>query len=274
MLKQTRACHLRAVLIRVSASAALQALCAEHKLKTTRAQDFPVHQGIVWHQWRSHKMDEDACCRDLVRCRDPRAPMALQAFEYLRKKETMLNLQDEIERVQEMLRKLQLPFKAHPQLSTWQLQFLPVNYGKIPRITTLALVGGTKEGKTTRGIAIFGVTKTLKVSCQGCPKGVLPGLNAFTRGRHVAILFDECRVDQILENREFFQSSVFSQQLSQSACNQYSYQLWVYQIAMIVCTNSLPMTVAEGLSASDADWLAANVVKVTLEPGQTWYVQS
>ena len=67
-------------------------------------QDFPVSQAIVWQQWRASKMDDDQCCRDLVRCRDPRAPMALAAFEYLRKKQEMLNLQDEIDRTQEALR--------------------------------------------------------------------------------------------------------------------------------------------------------------------------
>lgn len=219
-------------------------------------------------------MEDDACYRDLVRCRDPRAPQALQAFEYLRKKETMLNLQDEIDRVQEELRSLQRPFKTHPLVTEWHEQFLPVHYGRKPRFMTLAFVGGSQQGKTSMGMSIFGVTKTVKVSCQGCPKGVLPGLGTFTRGRHVAILFDECRADQILENREFFQSSVYPQQLSQSLCNQYSYQLWVYHIAMIVCTNHMPMTELEGLSASDADWMRSNVVKVALEEGQTWFLKN
>ena len=59
-------------------------------------------------------MDNEQCFRDLVRCRDPRAPMALAAFEYLRKKQEMLNLQDEIDRTQEALRLRQNPFKQHP----------------------------------------------------------------------------------------------------------------------------------------------------------------
>ena len=218
-------------------------------------------------------MNDDQCFRDLVRCRDARAPQALVAFEYLRKKEEMLNLQDEIERTQESLRSQQKPFKGHPLISEWLLQFSPECYGKVARTTVLALIGDSCQGKTTKGLSIFGMSKTLKVSCQGCPKGVLPGLSAFKRGRHVAILFDECRSDQILENREFFQSSVFPQTLSQSSCNQYSYQLWVYQIAMIVCTNHLPMTEAEGLLPADADWMKANVVKVKLEVGQTWYIK-
>lgn len=232
-----------------------------------------MSQAIVWHQWRSHKMEDDACYRDLVRCRDPRAPQALSAFEYLRKKEAMLNLQDEIRRVQEDLRTRQRPFISHPSVTLWAEQFSSSNYGKSPRFQTLALVGGSQQGKTSKGMSIFGVSKTVKVSCQGCPKGVLPGLSAFNRNRHVAILFDEARVDQILENREFFQASVYPQQLSQSLCNQYSYEIWVYQVGMIVCANCLPMSEEEGLSAEDANWMAANVVRVTLGEGQTWYLK-
>ena len=218
-------------------------------------------------------MSDDQCFRDLVRCRDPRAPQALSAFEFLRKKEEMLNLQDEIERTQESLRSHQKPFKGHPLITEWLLQFSPECYGKVARTTVLALIGDSCQGKTTKGLSIFGQSKTLKVSCQGCPKGVLPGLSAFKRGRHTAILFDEVRVDQIMENREFFQSSVFPQTLSQSSCNQYSYQLWVYQIAMIVCTNHLPTSVEEGLSSADAEWLHSNVVQVKLAAGQTWYIK-
>ena len=33
------------------------------------------------------------------------------------------------------------------------------------------------------------------------------------------------------------------------------------------------MTVSEGLSPSDADWMQCNVVTVVLEEGQTWYVK-
>jgi len=129
------------------------------------------------------------------------------------------------------------------------------------------------EGKTSKAVSIFGIAKTLKVSCQGCPHGVLPGLSSFKRGRHAAILFDECRHDQILLNREFFQSGVYPQSLSQSACNQYAYQLWVYQVAMIICANELKMSEADGLSSSDAEWLRTNVVVVTLPEGHAWFLK-
>ena len=218
-------------------------------------------------------MQDEQCSRDLIRSRDPRAPLALAAFEYLRKKQEMLNLQDEIERTQELLRLRQNPFKPHPLITSWLPQFTTENYGVRARCTMLALIGPSKEGKTSKAISIFGSSKTLKVSCQGCPQGILPSLSAFKRGKHAAILFDECRHDQILLNREFFQSGVYPQSLSQSACNQYAYQLWVYQVAMIICANELKMSEADGLSSSDAEWLSSNVVVVTLPAGQSWFLR-
>ncbi len=100
-----------------------------------------------------------------------------------------------------------------------------------------------------------------------------PGCSLDSVLSSAAILFDECRADQILLNREFFQSGVYPQSLSQSACNQYAYQLWVYQVAMIICANDLKMTEAEGLSCSDVEWLRANVVVVTLPEGHSWFLK-
>ena len=42
---------------------------------------------------------------------------------------------------------------------------------------------------------------------------------------------------------------------------------------MIVCANELKMTEADGLSSSDAEWLRANVVVVTLPEGQSWFLK-
>jgi len=233
-----------------------------------------VLQCTVWNLWRHRKMTDDECYRDLERCRHPRAPQALQAFGYIRKKETIQNLQDEIARVPEQLRSLQRPFKQHPEITKWEDQFVPTKYGSVPSVKCLAFVGGSQQGKTSRGMAIFGISKTLKVSCQGCPWGILPGLSSFVRGKHVAILFDEIRSDQVLSNREFFQSSAFPQSMSQSACcNQYAYPVWVYHTAMILCANHLEMTEGDGISASDADWMTQNVTVVTLEADQTWYLK-
>ena len=232
-----------------------------------------MSNAIVWNQWRTGKMSDADCLRDLVRCKDARAPGALLAFETIRKKDRMQNLQDEILRVQESLRLRQKPFLSHPLIDGWLKQYEPQNYGVLARFQVLALVGGSQQGKTSKAVSVFGISRSLKVSCQSCPIGILPSLAAFNRCQHKAIVFDECRVDQILSNREFFQASSYPQQMSQSLCNQHMYEVWVYQTALIVCCNALQMGVEDGLSESDADWMLANVVPVRLSQGQTWYAR-
>ena len=166
--------------------------------------------------------------------------------------------------VQALLRQRQKPFRSHPSIDEWITDFDATNYGKMARWKILAIVGTSRQGKTWKGVSIFGQTNTLKVGCGTCPPGVLPSLAEFDRTLHKAIVFDECRGDQILNNRELFQSSVYPQKMSQSLCNQHAYQIWVYMTAMIVCCNELKMTQEDGLNESDADWMQANVTVVQL----------
>ena len=42
---------------------------------------------------------------------------------------------------------------------------------------------------------------------------------------------------------------------------------------MIVCANELKMSEADGISHSDAEWLKANVVVVTLPKGHSWFLK-
>lgn len=232
-----------------------------------------MSQAIIWNQWRANKMSNECCLRDLIRSRDPRSPLVIAAFETIQKKERVQNMQDEIRRVQQMLQEKQKAFVSHPLIETWLEQYTEANYGVLSRFQLLALVGGSQQGKTSKALSIFGVHGTLKVSCQSCPSGVLPSLAGFDRTRHKCVVFDECRVDQILANREFFQASAHVQQMSQSLCNQHMYEIWCYQTAFVVCCNDMATSEDDGLSASDADWMAMNVVVVRLGQGQTWYIK-
>lgn len=234
-------------------------------------QDFPVSVSLIWTQWRAGKMDADTCLSELIRCRDPRSPQSITALELIVRKEKMLNLKQDIRRVQCSLSQQQRPFIEHPLIQEWKQQYTVENYGKVSRFKILALVGGSQQGKTSKGVSLFGIQHTLKLGCQSLPQGVLPSVAGFDRHHHKALCFDECRTDQILANREFFQACQFVQSLSQSLCNQHSYDVWAYQTAMIVCSNFLPTTTDMGLSAQDADWMTANVVVVQLAAGQTWF---
>ena len=217
-------------------------------------------------------MSASQCSRELVRCRDRCAPACLQGMESIVRRQTLIDLEQEMSSVQASLQRQQRAFISHPCVDKWLLQFVPENYGKRARFVSLALVGGTQIGKTSKAMSIFGDSHTLKLSCQGLPDGVLPSLSAFDRHRHRAVLFDEARSDQVLTNRELFQSSQYPQKLSQSICNQHAYSIWNYGTAMILCSNLLVTTVEEGLCPEDAEWMGANVNVIRLAPGQRWYI--
>ena len=96
------------------------------------------------------------------------------------------------------------PFRTHLMITAWEQTVLLAQHGTGSRCTILALVGESCQGKTCKALSIFGRTQTVRVACAGYPKGVLPGVHS--EGRHVAILFDDVRVDQLYQNRDFFRS--------------------------------------------------------------------
>ena len=215
-------------------------------------------------------MSDEDCERDLVRCRDRTAPGALAALDQIRKRQKILDLEDEVERVQKELVSRQSAFRSHQKIEEFQRQFLPSTYAVQARFRCLVLLGGTQQGKTSKGMSLGGTSKTLKVSCGNCGPGVLPSLSAFDRHLHDAVLFDEVRPDQVLKNRELFQSNQYVQTLGQSPCNPYAYSIWVYHTAMILCANSFNIE-SEDLSEGDQKWLQGNMMILNLPDGEKWY---
>ena len=110
------------------------------------------------------------------------------------------------------------------------------------------------------------------MNCQGLGSA-LPSLRAFDRTKHRAIVFDEGNEQQVLQNTLLFQAGPNLVALSQSVCNQHRYEIFVYQIAMIICSNKFQMKVAGTLSAEDSEWLHKVLVVLTLPPGAKWYLE-
>lgn len=217
-------------------------------------------------------MSDKDCERELIRCKDRGAPAALLAFEQIKKKAAVLALEDQIKYVQEMLERRQAPFKGHPLISLYLKQFDKSKYGVLARRRSLVLVGSSQQGKTSKGMSLFGKSRTLKVSCGPCAEGVLPSLAAFDREQHDAILFDEARIDQVLKNRELFQGNEYLQTLGSSQCNPYAYSIWVYNIALIVCCNEFN-AFGPAVPVGDVDWIYKNCVIVELPKKEVWYIK-
>jgi len=240
--------------------------------KTKSGQDFPISLSIIWNQWKTRKMSDEDCERDLVRCRDRGAPAALASLDQIRKRQKSLDVAGEVFRVQSLLLEANTPFHDHTDIDRWMKQFGASTYGVQARFKMLVLVGDTLQGKTSKGMSLFGPSKTLKLACGPCPEGVLPSLGTLDREVVKAILFDEIRVDQVLTFRELFQANQYVQQLGTSACNPYAYTVWVYHIAMILCTNAFRLDDPK-LSEGDRKWLRGNTVIVQIPDGDTWYMR-
>ena len=234
-------------------------------------QDLVIPLNVIWHQWRTRKMSDMDCLKDLVRCRDRGAMNAIQVLEALVKRQRMIDLEKEMERVQKLIESGLKAFIEHPIVVKFREQVHPQNYGKVSRLQCLLMVGDSRQGKSNKGMSIFGVKHTLKVGCQGLPPGVLPSISRLNRDVHKAILWDEVRPDQILSNREIFQSNQWEQWMSQSSCNQHAYSVWLYFIPMILSTNDFDMS---SLSPADKEWLQSNLLVASLAPGQRWYLDS
>ena len=183
-----------------------------------------------------------------------------------------MNEQQTIADVQDQLRRRQWPFVPHPLVQNWVRSFAAEHWGVRSRWPCLGLVGDSQTGKTCMGMSLW-PGRTLKVSCNGLPRGIMPSLKSLNRAHHDAILFDEARSDQILGNREIFQSGPHACKLSQSACGQHEYSLWLYSIPLICCSNNLSVDTTSATGASDKEWFDKNVVMVELAPWQRWFVQ-
>ena len=78
--------------------------------------------------------------------------------------------QAEIDRVQAMLSKSLHGFRPDPRVDKFSEQFHISKYGVLHRFLSLGLFGGSQIGKSQKGLSLFGISRTLKVSCQDSAK--------------------------------------------------------------------------------------------------------
>ena len=165
----------------------------------------------------------------------------------------------------------QSAFKECETITAWQKQFVRSSVATQMRFKCICIVGGTCQGKTQKAMSIFGPKSTLKVTCGNCPPNTVPSLIGFDRLKHRAIVWDEIRFDQVLAQRELFQSNAYWQTLGQSNCNAFAYSVWMYSVAMILSTNYWDLD-SESLSPSDKEWLEGNVLVTSVPSGDKWYI--
>ena len=135
--------------------------------------------GVIWSAWRGHKISDDDVSKELIRSRDRGAVSALQEVEVLIKRARTQDLECEIRQVQGLLQSQQTCFTSHALITKWFAQFENSRCGVDDRKKCVFVVGDSQQGKTTMALSLLGPEKTLNVSCQGLPRGVLPDLRRF-----------------------------------------------------------------------------------------------
>ena len=216
-------------------------------------------------------MTIESATRDVVNSRDYRSADFVARMLDLQNKSRALEEKVEELRIQRELRKLQVPFMDHESITQWVAGFSAPNYGVVGRCSVLALIGESNSAKTWKAMSLW-PEMTFKLSCNALPHGILPSLKEFDRTVHKAICFDEIRTDQILGNRELFQSGQWRVKLGQSACGQHEYSVWLYFIPIIVCANDLVLDPKSLTYNADKNWIDENITQVQLGPGQKWYL--
>lgn len=222
--------------------------------------------------WRNKKLSHRQAIEQLHVCRGHNIMNLVKEIRYQEEQEKLAAWEVQRRAVCAMLQRTMRPFIQHPVVLAWKPQYDKVNYGVLKRFNTLVLRGPTQLGKTSYAENIFGEEATLTVQCQGLGKD-LPSLREYCRDTHKCIVFDEVDVEQILNNKAFFQAGKNVLELSQSKCGGFRYSVWPYQVALICCSNNFPVNEKEGLKdAAHINWITHNTTVVDLAAGQTWYV--
>jgi len=160
-----------------------------------------------------------------------------------------------------MLATQRKPFRdLTPEICEWKAQYEKHNYGKLSRFRVLVLDGPTKYGKTSWATSFFGEENTYVLNCQGVDA---PALKDYmkTRAQWRAILYDEGNWSLVFRNKLLFQAGPKAVMLGQSPTGQYCYNVFVYMVPMIVCSNEF----FKDCPAEAREYLEENIsfVKVT-----------
>ena len=237
-----------------------------------RPQDYPVLPKHVVSLWQQHKLAHETTQEQLLKTRTRGCDHYIHLVKYVAEEEESLTQAEEREKYRRQLAKCSKAFIVHAVVQDWILQYNRDQLGVLHRFRILLLLGETQAGKSMFAKNIFGFEQTLVLNCQ---KGStsLPSMRHFRRRKHKAILLDEVTVAHVLEFKQLLQSTVEPFELGQSQCGQFRYNIWVYGVAWILCSNDFSFDEKEGkISKQDSDWLKENITTVELPSGEKWYV--
>ena len=161
-------------------------------------------------------------------------------------------------------------FRTTAKNLKWLQQYVPES--GLLRHMPMLMAGKSRSGKTKKACSIFGQRHTLAVNCQGLGKN-LPSLREFRRSEHRCIVFDEISSDQVLANKLVFQAGIDKLTLAQSQCNAHAYDVWLYGVPMILCSNFFQMASMPHapMAEEDVEYLEKNIIDASLPDNKVWY---
>jgi hypothetical protein len=152
------------------------------------------------------------------------------------------------------------PWKEFANVLAWKAQYVKDNYGKLHRFKFLVLHGPSRLGKTQFALHLFGPQHTFYCNCQSATE---PNLKDFQREIHKAIVLDEVHAGMVVSNKSLFQCHAEGVSLMESRCQQFATSRFLYQVALILCTNNwCPQELKD---RENGDWLVKNSVVVSIE---------
>ena len=123
--------------------------------------------------------------------------------------------------------------------------------------------GPSRMGKTELACSWFGTNNTLVCNAQDC---TTPNMRPILSGKYLAVLFDEGDWRLCYLNKTMMQASSRPVELGQSQCNDRSYQILLYKMPLIVCSNDFW---AGCTNIAAREWIELNSIYLRIE-SEVW----
>ena len=210
--------------------------------------DFHVAARWIMNNWKSRKLTYEHARLEVIAGRD-RVKNTLAELDFQHSLHVKETQQARQAHVKFLLRGNLLEFRARPpEVQQWEAQYHERNFGKLSRYKPLILDGPTRLGKTMWATSFFGTACTLVLQCQGVSE---PSLHAIRNDSQAykCIVFDEGCWQLVHDHKMLFQAGQELVTVCQSPTNQSAYDVFVYALPMIVCSNQFYKDIEEHAEA-------------------------
>ena len=225
-----------------------------------RNDAFVVDAKWIMEWYRKGKVGPQQVIAEIVLCKCAGAERACREVGFLEDKGVEIRGNHERYKVREELMRAFRAFKMFPLIKKWMSYYTSEFWGVLSRFLFLVLVGPSKLGKTNLALSLFGIHYTYVSNSQGVAE---PYLKGYSPRFHKAILFDECSPETVLRCKQVFQANSDGCSLGHSPTGQYVNFHWLYQVPLIITTNT--WLSEEELQLEENKWLVNNSVVVHIE---------